>query len=275
MYRVNSLAALSKCKSLKHLDLSLICESLQVLDLLRALSTLPNLSTFRFPRCSAASKPGMKDETIPGCRKSRWPDSLRAFYFSCGLQIGYLPAIIKAPPSVTALTIEEGHTFSSEVVWCSVLTLGHQITLLRLEFTSKFGFEPMNALLQNFPNLTRLLLRSDHIGIPFFAPGVIPLAHPLKALTVIATEGSGFYSLIPRYLVEAVKDGRLMNLRTVRFSKMIKGPAAEMWEEDIMALADLLEQLGEKDVEDGGLDDGVRERAGVWLIDEGSAVEHC
>ncbi|MCJ1248682.1 hypothetical protein MMC30_005900 [Trapelia coarctata] len=272
-FAVNCLAALSKCKNLKHLDLSLICESLQVLDLMRALSTLPKLETFRFPRCSAASKPGMKDEAIPGCRKSCWPDSLRAFYFSCGLQIGYIPAIIKAPLCVTSLTIEEGHSFSSEVVWCSVLILGHQIRSLRLEFTSKFGFEPMNALLHDFPNLTHLLLRADHIGLPFFALGVIPHAHPLKVLTVVASDEKSVYLLMPKYLVEAVNDGRLSNLRTFRFNQMCVGAAAASWEDDIMALADLLEKLGEKDVKDGVADDSVADKAGIWLLDGGSAIE--
>jgi len=251
-----------------------MCESLQVLDLMRALSTLSKLETFRFPRCSAANKPGMKDETIPGCKKSRWPDSLRSFYFSCGLQIGYLPAIIKSPRFLTSLTIEEGHNFSSEVVWCSVLTLGLQITSLRLEFEPKFGFEPMNALLRDFPNLIHLLMRVDHVGLPFFAPGVIPHTHPLKSLTVIATDENALYPLMPGYLVEAVKDGRLADLRTVRFSKMFEGQGAEDWEDDLMAFAELLEQLENKDLEEGVSDDSTGESAGIWMLEGNSAINH-
>lgn len=241
---------------------------------MRALSTLPKLETFRFPRCSAASKPGMKDETIPGCKKSRWPDSLRTFHFSCGLQIGYLPAIIKSPRFLTSLTIEDGHTFSSEVVWCSILTLGPQITSLRLEFEPKFGFEPMNALLRDFPNLTNLQMKTDHVGLPFFAPGVIPRPHPLKSLTVIATDENALYSLMPRYLVKAVKDGRLANLRMVRFSKMFKGYGAEDWEDDLMALAELLEQLEEKDMKEGVSDNSAHESAGIWMLDGNTAIDH-
>lgn len=241
---------------------------------MRALSTLSKLETFRFPRCSAASTPGMKDETSLGSKKSRWPDSLRTFYFSCGLQIGYLPAIIKAPLCLTSLIIEDGPTFSSEVVWCSVLTLGPQIRSLRLDFVSKFGFEPMNALLLDFPNLTRLWMRADHVGLPFFAPGVIPSGHPLKSLTIISTDDIGLYPLLPRYIAEAVKDERLTNLRTVRFSTMCEGIGAEGWEDDVIVLADLLEQLGEKDIKEGVSDDSQRDMAGVWLLDEGYTPKH-
>ena len=115
------------------------------------------------------------------------------------------------------------------------------------------------------------------MGLPFFAPGIIPHAHPLKVLTVVAPDDADdvLYSLMPLRLVEAVEDGRLSNLRTVSFSKMCEGTGGEVWEDEVVALADLLEQLGKKDHEDGVSDDSVREEAGVWLLQEGFSIRNC
>lgn len=44
-YRVNCLAALSKCSKLRQLDLSLVSEALSMIDLLRSTSLLPKLES--------------------------------------------------------------------------------------------------------------------------------------------------------------------------------------------------------------------------------------
>ena len=97
--RVNSLAALAKCDHLRVLDLSLVTESIPILDFFRVIEKLGTLQNLHLPRASLSPP---KDG--PGTRASAYPRNLKHLVIP-----GRISRILSAHAPESVLEIESLH----------------------------------------------------------------------------------------------------------------------------------------------------------------------
>jgi hypothetical protein len=211
--RVNGLSALSNCRKLVCLDLSLIQGSFEVRDILRVVSTLSSLKIFQFPRASPTSSDWGENEATP-----EWPDRLEKFYIPCSLDPGYIRAFEKVPASLTSLTIENEGAPNDDVLDTVFKLIGPQILTLKVECEELPQGQIAN-LTVNFPNLLHLGVRGGFTCSHEIRTINLGVERPLRAITIDLSELDDVTD--PEYLgwvKDLFDEKRLPNIRRLMLS---------------------------------------------------------
>jgi len=273
---VNCLAALSKCTNLRHLDLSLISESLPLRDFLHAIAPLKNLTSLRFPRSSSSHT-----SELTRSQPHSWPPNLENLHLSGRIHDTSISLIISSlPTTLTHLTIEHCPTLSRLFIWQILPTLAEGLTHLRISYQMPRLYRgSLDEILFHLPNLRVFSIAADYISRRFFTEyrtneGEFLFSHPLEMLEL---EDSGATDLpLEEYKIKAsavslaVLEGRLGRLRRVRAHERLGWLATAQDREEVEDLVELLEDKAREDAESGALGAGMvapASEAGVWVFE--------
>ncbi|KXT10655.1 hypothetical protein AC579_6339 [Pseudocercospora musae] len=280
-FSMYSFPALSKCKQLHLLDLSLVSESPPLMDLFRTVSHLERLTTLRLPRSSGFSNAPFDPSAM------QWPPNLESLSLSGGIDIHFLQGVVTFPVTLRNLVIEHCPAAKASAInhllRTSVRTLPN-LEHLRLANLPRLSYCSLDNVLAILPGLTKLGISVDYITGALFDlenpervfndPEPLPSSKPvvtrhewitgrpcqLRKLELTNSGNPGVEDKItPIDVLIAVQDGTLPCLRQVRVAKSLfwqcEPNAAEC-----DALADALK--------DSALEHGdLVEETGVWAFD--------
>ena len=166
LYRINCLAALSKCTNLRFLDLSFVSESIDISDLLHSTASLPKLEILHLPRSSG-------HETYKRIiRGVAWPTKLRELRISGGLSDEFVSFITALPQSVSSLSIGNCPRLSMLTIRPLLEIRGPQ--LRHLEIVAPIPalgvtFGPLDNVMKWAPNLRYLKISVEFLTEALFA----------------------------------------------------------------------------------------------------------
>lgn len=260
---VNSLAALSKCRNLRYLDLSYICGSLNLVDFFKAISKLSRLECLRFPRTS------FFDQTVPSVV---WPPGLTEIYLSGQHRQGLLPCFSTLPPTLTSLSLSNCRLDSNlytSFIHPLVQLLGPKLRTLRI-------FNLLTSLDDTrLDNILRLLpvIRSLSVSVELITKAFFECASDLKSTypsPLVELELSSMKRRIndaephikSDMIWSTVVDGGLGNLRRLRVHRNLGwGNIDAQQTNDVNALSLILQARAKQDGEQAVVKEC---DAGVW-----------
>lgn len=213
--RVNCLPALSKCRNIRHLDLSLVGEPLPFQNLKKALSSLSKLLTLRLPRSTSLDEFQAQRSQLVS-----WPPHLYRLQFSGSFSPTAIPSFAW-PPSLTSLALKNCSDLSVNNLG-SLISSPHLATCLsRLTISGSnrnLSPESINAIPAFLPGLNFLSIPGDLVEESFF--DMLNYMVPPLALEVLEF-GNPFFEATLGFstasLVESFATG-LGNLRAVGFA---------------------------------------------------------
>ncbi|MCJ1309555.1 hypothetical protein MMC25_003215 [Agyrium rufum] len=169
-FGISSLAALSKCKELRTLDLSLISEALSLPALFRAMSHLENLKTFYFPRTSFIDK---SNENRDGRRAEDtvWPPRLEELYISGTLRDEAVVYFKGLPDTLRTLSLQNCQNLTGQFLRPILEHRGPGLTKLHLGYGMP-GLQShyFDDVFQLAPSLRELTILFEFISFSFFWP---------------------------------------------------------------------------------------------------------
>jgi hypothetical protein len=262
LIRVYYLAALSQCRKLVRLDLSLIRGTPLILDLLRAVSTLSCLKIFHFPRCSSAAFYLSKEDD------PKWPDSLETFHIPCSLDKIYIPAFENPPISLKSLVIEDDFQVT-DVLDVVFGLIGSQILTVKVQYEEDCN-DQLAMIFINFPNLLHLSIPPDLISDDATADIYLGNDYPLLSLTVILQQPDDIFDpYFLEFLEYLLDDDLLPNIRRLVLSH---ASSVDSWNsflhENPLPVKRQIELLDiDKRLKRRSSSASCPRKSGVWLVD--------
>jgi hypothetical protein len=298
---------LGKCLHLQHLDLSLVSESPALPDLLRTVSRLDELRSFKLPR-SAGFGAHYKPSAFPALA---WPPKLENLSLSGGIDAHFLHGVVSFPQTLKSLTLEHCPQAKSHAVMTLLRNAVRPLPRLEeltIRNMPRLGGHALDGVCFLLPNLRTLGVSVDYISEAFFDEGhfrhfkdpldsqtmpvdfvddgaqqtaltsaastsTTPTSSQLHTLILTNSGNPGVEDKIsPIDIMLALDEGTLPHLRVVRVAKSLRWHAKGT-KEEAEALADALEEAARPpgDGREGG---GVMQnrQSGVWMFDD-SGIE--
>ncbi len=254
--------------NLRHLDLSLISESIALRDLLHAIMPLTKLVSLCFPRSST-------NDAKSNSLFYSWPTNLQKLHLAGGIQDTSLFFFTNMPETLSSLTIEHCPNLTRFFIWGVLPTLSSHLTHLKISYhMAKLSYGYLDGILFKAMNLRSLSISVDYISHKFFvSAGKFSPSHPLEMLE-LDDSGAADLRLEGRISANrvffAVSDGGLGNLRRVRVNKRLGWQESPEGREDVEDLNDLLEVKAREDAVMAVLASGTlgpTSEAGVWVFE--------
>ncbi|KAL8947463.1 MAG: hypothetical protein Q9222_006257 [Ikaeria aurantiellina] len=212
-YRINCLAALSKCQHLRRLDLSFISQSIALLSLLHSIHRLDQLHWLAV-KCNCA----VVDDLEPWL----WPQNLRFLQLSGWVSIDGWPSSLSLPQSISSLAFQHCHSPKSNEILDLIKDVSPTLTALQLG--PGLGYTNETTLvhwLEYLPKLLRLRISTSactrwmtdfFVTAPAYKGGEL---HPLQRLELEFTDNQGSSILSINYtrVWNLIADGYLGCLR--------------------------------------------------------------
>jgi hypothetical protein len=235
-FAINSFAALSKCTRLRHLDLSLISASISNKLLFQTLKSLQYLETLFFPRSSS------RDEDHPSTSYT-WPPRLQALHLAGGIDDFFLSThLTNAPPSLSRLSIQHCSQIHAPTLLATLQTLGPQLQHLTIRHPMPQLYAgALDSIPSICPSLTAFRISADYISNTLFT--LVPPSHPLQILDLdCSPTAEADVEISASAIYDAVEEGRLPDLRSVRASARLAWAATETTRLDASDLLEILEE---------------------------------
>lgn len=235
-FAINSFAALSKCTQLRHLDLSLISASIPPRLLFQTLLALENLETLFFPRSSGP-------QTDDATEAYKWPPKLKALHLAGWIDSKFLRThITHVPDSLERLSIQHCPQVYSSAILEALSVIGNRLKHLTIRHPMpKLQVGVLDHILLLSPNLIALRVSADYISNDLFQS--IEAGHPLQILDLDCSGTAGVdVEVSPSAVYDAVEDGKLSNLRSVRVSARLAWTATATLRQDVTDLVEILEE---------------------------------
>jgi hypothetical protein len=235
-FAINSFAALSKCTRLRHLDLSLISASISNKLLFQTLKSLHDLETLFFPRSSS------HDHDHSSTSYS-WPPRLQALHLAGGIDDFFLSThLINAPPSLSRLSIQHCSQIHAPTLLSTLQTVGPQLRHLTIRHPMPQLYAgALDSIPSICPSLTAFRISADYISNTLFT--LVPPSHPLQILDLdCSPTAEADVEISASAIYDAVEEGRLPDLRSVRASARLAWAATETTRLDASDLLEILQE---------------------------------
>lgn len=263
---VSSLAALGKCKNLRHLDLSFVSEALDPSDLARSFKNMIQLGFLSMPR---AGKIGL----IPFIES--FPPNLRECHLNCGLQSNDYRPVHGIPPTqpnltVTRLVLQDCLSQMSPLGFWGLVTCLPNLDYLKLgPPTAKRGIFLVGDLILSLNHLQYLHIPIDFVGRGFFwGQHVRSRENPSSLVTVELDRGFPLdqeETIDIDSIWDAVTEGAFPNLRRIGLHRSLDSSAITGLGESAEELDQLLKAFAR---EDGDQAKCTEDLAGVYTFDD-------
>ena len=244
-FAINSLAALSKCIHLRVLDLHLISASIETTHLFTTLSNLRDLETLYFPRSSGTISRTFVGKIPMNVEAYIWPPKIRALHLAGGIDNLFLEyQLVNAPSSLERLSIQHCPLIDLRGLEVALFTIGPQLKhLTLLHPLSRLYPGSLDEILTLYcPNLVAFRVSADYIDSSQMFPR-IPKGHPLQILDLHCSSMAGpELHVYPGDIYDAVEQGRLTNLRSVRANTRLAWGATSRLRQDMIDLGDIMEE---------------------------------
>jgi hypothetical protein len=237
-FAINSFAALSRCTKLRHLDLSLTSASISNKLLFQTLKSLRELETLFFPRSSSHDQ-DQEETAYP------WPPRLKALHLAGGINDNFLlKHLINAPPSLQRLSIQHCPQVHAFPIMSILQTLGPQLQHLTIRHPMpQLYVGALNGILEICPSLTALRISADFVTNALFSESFVLSPHPLRILDIECSPTAGAdVEISASAIYDAVEEGRMPDLRSVRVSARLAWGATERTRLDAADLEEILEE---------------------------------
>ncbi|APA08780.1 hypothetical protein sscle_04g035500 [Sclerotinia sclerotiorum 1980 UF-70] len=236
-FSINSFPALSKCTHLRYLDLSLISASISTRLLFQTLKTLQGLETLLFPRTSNSDQ-DRNDEIY------EWPPKLQGLHLAGGVDDHFLRTYLhNFPSTLSRFSIQHCSMVYAPALLGTLERLGPQLQHLTIRHPmNRIGVGALDYVLLMCPSLTAFRISADFITDALFEN--ITLKHPLRILDLDCSGTAGTeVDITAGAVYDAVEEGRLPSLRSVRVSARLAWNATQSGRQDITDLIDTMEDL--------------------------------
>ncbi|KAI1007512.1 hypothetical protein K3495_g721 [Podosphaera aphanis] len=233
-FSVNSFAALSKCKKLRYLDLSLVSASISTRRLFQAIQSLPELESLYFPRCSSNDQEITTESYV-------WPPRLRSLYIAGGVDDQFLISQLSGVPrSLSRLSIRHCPQVTVSTIVFILSKLGKQLRRLTIcHPMPQISRGKLDNILNFCPSLHTLRVSADYISDELFKR--IPENHPLQNLILeCSPNAEADVKVSPEIIYNAARDNFLPNLRRVIVSQRLAWMTEMQTREDTEFLSMLL-----------------------------------
>ncbi|RKF59477.1 F-box protein [Golovinomyces cichoracearum] len=249
-FAINSLAALSKCTKLRHLNLSLISSSITNKELFQALKSLVELETLFLPRSLHKNEEDIISEPYI------WPPRLVTLYVGGGVgEQFFFSQLARAPKTVSRLIMQHCPQISVPVIIFTLFRLGTQLKHLSVhDFMTQLLRGMLDNVLELCPNLTSLRVSVDYVSAKLFTR--IPPEHPLRLLELGCSQAPES-DITPNLIFDAIDQDFLPDLRCVRVSKKLEWETTPHLRTDVKDLSDFLDALE--------AENPLHEPSGVWF----------
>lgn len=175
-FGISPLMALRSCERLQVLDLSLVSETVDLVQLFIAIERLQDLEVMNFPRSSIL------------CERFdfKWPPNLR----SLGLAGGIAPDFLletSFPPTITNLELSNCPFVNTRALLTALVNIGPQLRTLSVQYPMPLlSPNALDTVLVVCPNLQSLTVSIDYITSNFIDEDMIGI-RPLKRLHINST----------------------------------------------------------------------------------------
>lgn len=286
-FAINCLPALSKCRRLRVLDLTLVSESPALLDLFRTTAHLNELRTLRLPRSSGfgvQSKPTAFDSVA-------WPPNLNSLCLSGGIDAHFLHGIVAFPQTLKELTIEHCPNAKGYAVTHLLKTAVRKLEgleVLKIAHMPRLSMQALDCCLRILPQLKKLSVSADYVTPAVFDDypplGVVELEGDAERearaeefvhsnLRTLELTYSGASSGVEDKITAidimiAIDDETVPSLRQVRVDQALLWQSASV-RPDVEHLTDVLQELSRKDWEKreavfAEVSEAEYEKDGIW-----------
>ena len=261
MGRINSLASLSKCRNLRHLDLSLISEAIALSNFFLSISGLSKLQHLLFPRASVHEHGSIEVFNT-------WPKNLRTLGIKGGLHDRSLLSFHRIPTSLSTLSIDNCPHLSETSIYQFLDRVSPNLRNLAIQAPMpRLRRHELNDVLFYLPNLRILEVDIDLVLLfyllrPSKRHGE---PHPLRKLRLDAYGPTSELSETASsdMVYDAVDDNILPQLRVVEVNRRLGWQATPEARADFRDLDDLLTALAREDGERAWVSEA---RAGVRVF---------
>lgn len=270
-FRINALAALSRCSKLRYLDLSLVSERIPQLDLCRSLSMIKGLESLGYPRSGSTDA-----ETFIGTV----PIGLKDVHVNGGLQDGLLLHDINKrlttqiePLTLTRLTIGNCPKLSKDGVWTIVEHYSINLEYLKIgNHMSALRNDPLDGILGILGSLRHLSIPVDYITGFFFWGKSKDDPYLLETIELdcIWPAGNQAEAINSDVIWDAVADGAFGRLRRVNLARRLEMPVVTGLGETSEELNQLLKALAR---EDGSQARYSEDQAGVRIFGSSAGLQ--
>jgi len=270
-FRINALAALSRCSKLRYLDLSLVSERIPQLDLCRSLSMIKGLESLGYPRSGSTDA-----ETFLGTV----PIGLKDVHVNGGLQDGLLLHDINKrlttqiePLTLTRLTIGNCPKLSKDGVWTIVEHYSINLEYLKIgNHMSALRNDPLDGILGILGSLRHLSIPVDYITGFFFWGKSKDDPYLLETIELdcIWPAGNQAEAINSDVIWDAVADGAFGRLRRVNLARRLEMPVVTGLGENSEELNQLLKALAR---EDGSQARYSEDQAGVRIFGSSAGLQ--
>lgn len=247
-FGINALAALSKCTQLRFLNLSRVCATIFLDDLLKCLRALAHLRELHLPRVEV-----QRDAPLAASKKlPSWPAQLSVLQLRSGFE--YLSSHPPNHPhyltSLSLTYLRDCHA-SKLLALIVIPTIGTHLCQLSISHACSPTYpqhqnqdtddqHTLSRLLIHCPRLLALSLSLQCVTSSLFH--CAPTSHPLQIFAIVDA-----WLMVPAFLFsladisQAIRATRLPHLRQVWLPD---GVAVDLQQSDIIELEDLLEDEG-------------------------------
>ncbi|KAF2752344.1 hypothetical protein M011DRAFT_415704 [Sporormia fimetaria CBS 119925] len=188
-FGVNCWAALSKCKRLRILNLSLVIEQIEIRSMMQTITQLPLLTHFYFPRCSSHYS-GPSD-------LKPWPPHLTHLQFS-GSILGVIFDLLGAnehvhPKTVTSLALSHCPGIHEFQIAQVLKRWPGDLTRLDLQHLPQIQQGMLDNVFKHARDIKNLTIAVDYISMNFGCrPSIFDRSHwreskPLESLTLVSS----------------------------------------------------------------------------------------
>lgn len=174
-FGIAPLISLRSCRQLRVLDLSLVSETVDLPQLLRAVQGFTALENVHFPRSSIHCE----------CFDFQWPASLRSLSLAGGITPAYLERV-PLPANLAALRLSNCPQITGDSLVALLARAGAQLRRLAILYPLP-GVLPgdVDAALMLCPHLDSLAVSLDYASSALL--DMAPEGHPLKTLTLTSS----------------------------------------------------------------------------------------
>ena len=220
-FAINCFPALSKCRKLRKLDLSLVSEVPGLQILFRTVTGLDKLRELRLPRSSGFGTKAEPSEIV-------WPSMLERLFLSGGIDNNFLYGVVQLPRTLQEMTIEHCPQAKRQPMRYFLENLSSKdvsLTYLKISHMPRMNDSALDYILAFFPGLTTLSVSVDYITPDLFDKdynNLVPGQVKLRMLELTNSGNPGIEDKItPTDIMIAMEEGNLSHLRQVRVAKSL------------------------------------------------------